>query len=143
MGIWINGKSIAIVVVLFGLIAAGPAQARAQGPQIRHIPSAAQQYVATADYKDVRIKKFPFASEAWTFRRFTFQDTLAKLKELGVGAVEAYPGQALSAEFPDPCTYALSNSWNADLDGRIVIAESRVPGPACQASISISSREIV
>ena len=99
MSMRIKGSFIAITIV-FGLLLAGYAQPQAAAPQIRHIPSAAQQYVATANYEDVRIKKFPFASEAWTFRRFTFQETLAKLKELGVPAVEAYPGQALSAEFP-------------------------------------------
>jgi len=93
--------TFAVIILALGFIAAGHAQPQAAAPQIRHIPSAAQQYVAAANFKDVRIKKFPFASEAWTFRRFTFQDTLAKLKELGVGAVEAYPGQALSAEFPN------------------------------------------
>lgn len=95
-----KAKLIVLVIAVFGLISAGHAQPQAGAPQIRHIPSPAQQYVAAANYRDVRIKKFPFASEAWTFRRFTFQETLAKLKELGVGAVEAYPGQALSSEFP-------------------------------------------
>jgi len=90
------------VILLLGVLGIGQAQpqAAAPGPQIRHIPSEPQNYVATTVFKDVRIKKFPFASEAWTFRRFTFAETLLKLKELGVGAVEAYPGQALAAEFP-------------------------------------------
>ena len=98
-----NKKSYVMIlslVVFFGMLAAGLAQPQAAAPQIRHIPSEPQKYVAAANFNDVRIKKFPFASEAWTFRRFTFAETLIKLKELGVGAVEAYPGQALSAEFP-------------------------------------------
>ncbi|MCX6574516.1 MAG: hypothetical protein NTX99_11075, partial [Candidatus Aminicenantes bacterium] len=70
-------------------------------PQIRHISPELQKAVAATDYAAVRIKPFPFASEAWTFRKFTFEETLGKLKELGVGAVEAYPGQALAARFPD------------------------------------------
>lgn len=69
-------------------------------PQIRHLSPELQAKVAATDYAGVRIKKFPIASEAWTFRKFTFAETLAKLKELGVAAVEAYPGQALSADFP-------------------------------------------
>jgi sugar phosphate isomerase/epimerase len=52
------------------------------------------------DYAAVRIKKIPFGVEAWTFRRFTFFETLAKLKELGITFVEAYPGQPLSADLP-------------------------------------------
>ncbi len=74
--------------------------AQATGPQIRHISPELQKAVAETDYAGVRIKKFPFASEAWTFRAFTFADMLTKLTDLGVTAVEAYPGQALSAEFP-------------------------------------------
>ncbi|MHB8055943.1 MAG: family 16 glycoside hydrolase, partial [Candidatus Aminicenantales bacterium] len=48
----------------------------------------------------VRIKNFPIASEAWTFRKFTFFETVRKLKDLGVKGVEAFPGQPLAAEFP-------------------------------------------
>jgi len=88
------------IVVLFGFLTTGHAQPQSPAAQIRHIPSEQQKYVATANYTDVRIKKFRFASEAYTFRKFTFAETLLKLKELGVGAVEAYPGQALSADFP-------------------------------------------
>jgi sugar phosphate isomerase/epimerase len=69
-------------------------------PQIRHISPELQKAVAETDYKSVRIKKYPFASEAWTFRAFTFADMLTKLHDLGVTAVEAFTGQALSAEFP-------------------------------------------
>jgi sugar phosphate isomerase/epimerase len=69
-------------------------------PGIRHISPELRQAVAAADYAAVRIKRFPFASEAWTFRKFTFAETLRKLKELGVPGLEAFPGQALAAEFP-------------------------------------------
>jgi sugar phosphate isomerase/epimerase len=86
---------LALVVIL----AAASAPAFAAGP-IRHISPELQKAVAATDYKSVRIKNFPFASEAWTFRKFTFAETLKKLQELGVGAVEAFPGQALAAEFP-------------------------------------------
>jgi sugar phosphate isomerase/epimerase len=77
---------------------AGPACGAA--PQIRHISPELQKAVAATDYAAVRIKPFPFAAEAWTFRTFTFAETLKKLKELGVGAVEAFPGQPLAAELP-------------------------------------------
>jgi len=83
--------------------AGGLAQTPAPGaaPQMRHISPELQKKVETANTKDVRIKKFPFAMQAWTFRRFTFFEMLAKLKELGVGYVQAYPGQALGAELPN------------------------------------------
>ncbi len=102
-----NKKNAILTSSLFGLclislISSGQQQAPQQAApmQIRHISPELEKYVATMNYKDVRIKKFPFASEAYTFRRFTFAETLIKLKELGVGAVEAYDGQALSAELP-------------------------------------------
>lgn len=90
----------ALIVILAsaGLLIA--VQAKPAAPQIRHISPDLQKAVASTDYRSVRIKNFPFASEAWTFRKFTFVETVQKLKELGVGAVEAFPGQALSAEFP-------------------------------------------
>ena len=85
--------AIALVVLLAST--AAPA-----GPQAKPISAALQKAVATTDYAAVRIKKFPLASEAWTFRKFTFAETLLKLRELGVAGVEAFPGQALAAEFP-------------------------------------------
>ncbi len=88
----------ALVLIASMAPAAGPAFGAA--PQIRHLSPELQAAVARTDYAGVRIKNFPFAGEAWTFRKFTFADTLKKLKELGVGAVEAFPGQALATELP-------------------------------------------
>jgi sugar phosphate isomerase/epimerase len=90
--------ALIVVAAAAALLTAAPAKPAV--PQIRHIPSEVQRAVAATDYAAVRIKGFPFASEAWTFRKFTFAETLNKLKELGVAAVEAFPGQALAAEFP-------------------------------------------
>jgi sugar phosphate isomerase/epimerase len=50
--------------------------------------------------RDVRIKKFPVAVQCWTFRNFSFFETLAKVRELGVRYVQAYPDQPLGAEAP-------------------------------------------
>ena len=88
----------ALAVIVLG--AAAAASGPGAPPQIRHISADLERAVSTTDYAGVRIKPFPFASEAWTFRKFTFVETLAKLKELGVTAVEAFPGQALAAERP-------------------------------------------
>lgn len=52
-------------------------------------------------YDNVKIKKFSFAVQCWTFRKFTFFESLEKIKDLGVKYVEAYPGQQLSADMPD------------------------------------------
>lgn len=53
------------------------------------------------DYQNVKIKPFPVAVQCWTFRKFTFFETLQKVKDLGVKYLEAYPGQPLSSDIPD------------------------------------------
>lgn len=60
-----------------------------------------KEEVANTNYKDVRIKKFPISLQCWTFRKFTFFETLEKAKELGIKYLQPYPGQALSSDFPD------------------------------------------
>jgi sugar phosphate isomerase/epimerase len=89
----------ALSLFAVAVVLAGPACGAA--PQIRHISPDLEKAVAATDYAAVRIKPFPFASEAWTFRKFTFAETLDKLKELGVAAVEAFPGQKLGGKYPD------------------------------------------
>ncbi len=49
----------------------------------------------------VRIKKFNFAMQCWTFRQFTFLETLEKVEELGIKYLEAFPGQKFSKDKPD------------------------------------------
>jgi sugar phosphate isomerase/epimerase len=44
---------------------------------------------------DARIRRFPIAVQCWTFRKFTFFESLQKIKDLGILAVQAYPGQML------------------------------------------------
>lgn len=51
-------------------------------------------------YEGVRIKKFPFAVQCWTFRKFSFFEALKKIKELGIKFVQPYPGQVLDREEP-------------------------------------------
>ena len=53
------------------------------------------------DYQNVKIKPLPMAVQCWTFRKFTFFETLQKVKDLGIKYLEAYPGQALSSNTPD------------------------------------------
>lgn len=53
------------------------------------------------DYQTVKIKPFPIAVQCWTFRKFTFFETLQKVKDLGINYLEAYPGQTLSNDRPD------------------------------------------
>lgn len=53
------------------------------------------------EYDKVRIKKMPIAMQCWTFHRFSFFETLEKVKELGIKYLEAYPGQILDKNTPD------------------------------------------
>lgn len=51
-------------------------------------------------YESVRIKKFPFAVQCWTFREFSFFEALQKIKDLGIEHVQAYGGQILEKDNP-------------------------------------------
>ncbi|MCR4439124.1 MAG: sugar phosphate isomerase/epimerase [bacterium] len=42
----------------------------------------------------------PLAVQCWTFRAFTFIEALDRIQELGLSAVQAYPGQPLAANLP-------------------------------------------
>lgn len=53
---------------------------------------------AAPQYEDVRIEKFPIAVQCWTYRAFTFMETVAKVKALGISYLQPYPGQRLSEE---------------------------------------------
>lgn len=54
----------------------------------------------TSQYEAVRIKKFPFAMQCWTFRKFSFFEALQKIKDLGIAYVQPYPGQILERNNP-------------------------------------------
>lgn len=58
----------------------------------------AEGAAADVNTEKVRIKKFPIAIQCWTFRKFTFYETLEKVKELGIPYLQPYPGQALSRD---------------------------------------------
>jgi sugar phosphate isomerase/epimerase len=58
-------------------------------------------YDELSEYKDVRIRKFPVAVQCWTFREFSFQEALQKIKALGIDFVQAYPGQILRPDKPE------------------------------------------
>jgi len=95
-------KHLCLTMALFILLVATAARAAKQptAPRIRHISPEWQQKVAETKYQDVRIKPFPIAVQCWTFRKFSFFETLDKVKALGIKYVQAYPGQSLGAEFP-------------------------------------------
>ena len=61
---------------------------------------AVKEEVASTNYQDVRIKKLPIALQCWTFRKFTFFETMEKAKELGIKYLQPYPGQTFSPDMP-------------------------------------------
>ena len=71
--------------------AAGSAHSAVQTDATSSNPDAAQ-------YSEVRIAKFPIAVQCWTYRAFTFFETIDKVKELGISYLQPYPGQRLSEE---------------------------------------------
>ncbi|UCE41273.1 MAG: DUF1080 domain-containing protein [Candidatus Aminicenantes bacterium] len=54
----------------------------------------------SSQYEGVRIKKFPFAVQCWTFRKFSFFEALQRIKDLGIEYVQPYPGQILEKNNP-------------------------------------------
>jgi sugar phosphate isomerase/epimerase len=89
-----------LVVLIFVSTVASIQGAQKTTPPKKFIPSEIEQQVANTNYKDVRIFKFPIAMQCWTFRNFSFFDTLKKVKELGIEYLQAFPGQGLGAEMP-------------------------------------------
>ncbi len=87
-------RIVTIIGLAAALVAPLAAQAAAQNPAPA-IPAAIASQVKATDYAAVRIKKFPIAVEGWTYRRYTFFQTVDKLKALGISLLQAYPGQPL------------------------------------------------
>jgi sugar phosphate isomerase/epimerase len=50
---------------------------------------------AAAAKAGFKVPAWKLGSQAYTFRRYSFFETIDKLKALGIGCVEAYPGQRL------------------------------------------------
>jgi len=78
---------------------AGASPQKAAAPAVEPLPAGFVQAVQATDYAGVRIKEFPIAVQCWTFRDFTFFETLDQVKALGVKLLQAFPGQALGGPF--------------------------------------------
>lgn len=52
----------------------------------------------TINYNEVRIREFPIALQCYTYRRYSFMETLDKAVELGIKYIQPYPGQKLNAD---------------------------------------------
>ncbi len=70
------------------------------GPYAHKLEDLAETVKEAPDPMEVKIREFPLAMQCWTFREFTFYETLDKVKALGLRFLEAYPGQTLSKDLP-------------------------------------------
>ncbi|MCJ7588753.1 MAG: DUF1080 domain-containing protein [Candidatus Aminicenantes bacterium] len=77
----------------------GPAAQKTAAPAVQPLPAEIVKAVQGTDYASVRIKEFPIAVQCWTFRAFTFFETLDKVKGLGIKLLQAVPGQALGGPY--------------------------------------------
>jgi sugar phosphate isomerase/epimerase len=80
----ISAATLCLLILCLCLYAPAVTQSRDEGSAI--------------DYANVRIKKFPISMQCWTFRKFTFYETIDKAKELGLSWLQPYPGQRLSKD---------------------------------------------
>ncbi len=95
-----------ILILLTGslVFCGGPAEridSREAAPAAEKEPEWAFPVLERPPYEDIKIYDFPQAVQCWTFRKFTFMETLDKAKEVGISYIEAYPGQAFSPEHAD------------------------------------------
>ena len=60
-----------------------------------------------------KVPAWQVGAQAYSFRRFTFLETLDKLKALGIGCVEAYPGQALGGDLEGKFDHGMSAATQA------------------------------
>jgi sugar phosphate isomerase/epimerase len=89
-------KAIPLFLLIFALAALVPGlKAQKTAAQAPLIPQDIVNQVKNTDYRDVRIKKFPVSVECWTYRRYTFFETVDRVKALGISFLQAYPGQPL------------------------------------------------
>lgn len=85
----------ACAAICLAVMQAPPAGAKTQAAA--GIPQEIADAVRATDYDAVRIKSFPIAMQAWTYRKFTFFEMLDRTKALGITRIQAYPGQKLDA----------------------------------------------
>jgi sugar phosphate isomerase/epimerase len=59
---------------------------------------------ATPIPAEVRTSGFALGTQSYTFRKFSFEDACAKTASVGLKTTELYPGQVISAAFPNEKT---------------------------------------
>ncbi len=95
-------KRIACAILASFVLTASLAgqEARKAPAHDKSIPASVKEAVAGADYAAVRIKEFPIAVQCWSYRKYSFFETLEKVKALGIRYIQAYPEQLLGKELP-------------------------------------------
>ncbi len=101
-GRWFRSRTCAAAGAILILIACWGCRAvKNQAAPDNKIPQDIIDAVEKTDYDEVRIKEFPVAVQCWTYRNYSFVETLDKVGDLGIQYLQAYPGQRLGGEFSD------------------------------------------
>jgi len=124
----VKRHAIPLLVLTLAFVTLAAAQQGAK-PRTPAIPADITAEVKNTDYQAVRIKKFPIMVEGWTFRKFTFFQTVDKLKGLGITLLEAYPGQPLGTGDPK----AVFGEGMSDADMKAAQAKLRESGVSVAA----------
>ena len=90
-------KFAAFALVAFAALSMAPVRDARGGQQasVAPLPQDIVNQVKNEKYQDVRIKPFPVAVQCWTYRKYSFFETVDKVKALGIKYLQAFPGQAL------------------------------------------------
>ncbi len=95
-----SDRKFAVLIVFFALLipaAAAPASGQEAGLKV---PAKIVEAVKNTDYASVRIKNFPVAVQCWSYRKYTFLETLDRVGALGIKYLQAFPGQTIGKDFP-------------------------------------------
>lgn len=89
-----------VIAALFIIFVSFTSVSYTESRENKGIKQDVKEQSVNTKYKDVRIKKFPIAVQCWTFRKFSFFETLKKVKDLGIQYLQPYPGQVLGEDMP-------------------------------------------
>jgi sugar phosphate isomerase/epimerase len=89
------------ILILLTLALPAAQTSREPAAQAPPIPPEIAAQVKSTDYQSVRIEPFPFAVQCWTYRKYSFYETIDKVKALGISRLQAFPGQSLGNGDPN------------------------------------------
>jgi sugar phosphate isomerase/epimerase len=100
-----NQARLFIIIGIFLVVLGSGFFNRFEAAQEKMIPDEIKRQVKRTDYDSIRTKKFPVAMQCWTYRGYTFFESLTRTKALGIDYVQAFPGQRLSVDLPASVTF--------------------------------------